>query len=78
MVLRDGQPLDIDATELVALGVFLFFPPLADVLKHAPPSAAGFAVAVLAAPAVLLADAVQKAVIVRRQRVGPSAPALAS
>ncbi len=51
--------------ELVMLVAFLYVPLLADLLDQAPPSWAGFGVAVLAIPAVLLADTVQK-VFVRR------------
>jgi calcium-translocating P-type ATPase len=49
------------ALELLALVGFLFIEPLASLLDHAPPSWAGFAVALLAAPAVLAADAAHKA-----------------
>ena len=49
------------AAELVFLAAFLGVPFLASLLDHAPPSAAGLAVAVLAAPAVLMADALDKA-----------------
>jgi hypothetical protein len=48
--------------ELVLWVCFLFIHPLARILGHAPPAAAGAAVAVLAFPAVLLADALQKRV----------------
>lgn len=48
------------AAELVFLAAFLGLPFLASLLDHAPPSAEGFAVAVLAAPGVLLADALDK------------------
>jgi magnesium-transporting ATPase (P-type) len=47
--------------ELLALVGFLFIEPLASLLDQAPPSWAGFAVALLAAPAVLAADAAHKA-----------------
>jgi magnesium-transporting ATPase (P-type) len=50
------------------LAAFLFVPPLADLLDQAPPTGAGWAVAVLAAPAVLVADAVQKRWIWRGRR----------
>jgi calcium-translocating P-type ATPase len=53
--------------ELAMLLAFLYFAPLADLLDQAPPSAAGFAVALLAIPAVVVADTVQKA-FVRRSR----------
>ncbi len=55
--------------ELVMLAGFLFIPPLADLLGQAPPTWAGVVVAVLAMPAVLVADATQKA-LVRRRGVG--------
>jgi magnesium-transporting ATPase (P-type) len=50
------------------LAAFLFVPTLADLLDQAPPMGAGWAVALLAAPAVLAADAVQKRWIRRRRR----------
>jgi calcium-translocating P-type ATPase len=56
--------------EVAMLLAFLFIPPLADLLDQAPPSAAGFGVALLAAPAVLLADTLQKRGV--RQRLTPS------
>jgi magnesium-transporting ATPase (P-type) len=59
--------------ELAMLGGFLFVAPVADLLDHAAPSWVGFAVALLAVPAVLVADAAQKAVI-RRKRP-PEGPA---
>jgi magnesium-transporting ATPase (P-type) len=46
--------------ELLLLGVLVFVPPLATLLGQAPPLMAGWLVAALAAPAVLLADAAQK------------------
>ncbi len=49
--------------ELVMLLGFLFVPPIADLLDQAPPSWAGFGVALLAIPAVLAADTVQKTVV---------------
>lgn len=45
------------AASIGALGVFLWFPPLARALGQAPPPPGGMAVATLAAPAVLAADA---------------------
>ena len=39
------------------LAGFLLIPPVADLLDQAPPPAAGLAVALLAAPALLAADA---------------------
>jgi hypothetical protein len=53
------------------LAGFLYLPPIADLLGQAPPSLVGFAVALLAIPAVLAADAIQKAAQARRQ--GPHA-----
>ena len=55
------------AAELAMLAVFLFVPAIADLLDQAGPTWAGFAVAVLAIPAVLAADALQKRVITRRR-----------
>ena len=54
------------AIELLALAGFLLIPPLASLLNHAVPPLAGFAVAILAAPAVLLADALHKRALRRR------------
>lgn len=48
------------AVELLALVGFLFVGPVASLLGHAPPPLWGWAVAALAAPAVLAADAVHK------------------
>lgn len=50
------------ALELTALTVFLVVPPLARLLDHATPPAAGLVAAALAVPAVLAADHVHKAV----------------
>jgi magnesium-transporting ATPase (P-type) len=47
--------------ELGMLAAFLCIPPVADLLDQAPPSLAGWAVALLAIPAVLAADALHKA-----------------
>jgi hypothetical protein len=47
--------------ELGMLGAFPCIPPVADLLDQAPPSLAGWAVALLAIPAVLAADALHKA-----------------
>jgi calcium-translocating P-type ATPase len=60
------------AAELVMLAGFLFIGPLADLLDQAPPSAAGLAVALLAVPAVLAADTIQKAL--GRRHGGRRAP----
>jgi magnesium-transporting ATPase (P-type) len=56
------------AVEVLALTCFLFVPPIADLLRQAPPTLAGFAVALSAIPAVLGADALDKA---RRARHSP-------
>ena len=56
------------AVELVMLAGFLLIPPVADLLDQAPPPAAGFAVAVLAAPALLAADALHKHTRATRRR----------
>jgi magnesium-transporting ATPase (P-type) len=48
------------AVSLLLMLVFLYVPPIAGLLEHAAPSIAGFAVALLTAPAVLLVDALQK------------------
>jgi magnesium-transporting ATPase (P-type) len=55
------------AVEGLALAGFLLIPSLASLLDQAPPPLAGFVVAVLAAPAVLVADAVHKWVRARRR-----------
>jgi magnesium-transporting ATPase (P-type) len=54
------------AVEVVLLAGFLGIPAVARVLDHAPPSLAGWAVALLAAPAVLAADAGHKRLRKRR------------
>ena len=56
------NPLLIAAilAELSLLLVLLYVPPVAHLLGHSGPSIAGFAVAAMAIPAVLLADALQK------------------
>jgi magnesium-transporting ATPase (P-type) len=54
--------------ELTLLLLFLFVQPVAAILGHAPPSRAGTVVAMLAFPAVLLADAVQKYLRVHARR----------
>jgi magnesium-transporting ATPase (P-type) len=55
------------AAEIAMLIGFLYIPMLAEVLDQAPPSWAGFAVALVAAPAVLAADALQKRAMARRR-----------
>ncbi|MGB8859671.1 MAG: HAD-IC family P-type ATPase, partial [Ilumatobacteraceae bacterium] len=64
------------ATELLALAGFLLVPPVAHLLDHAVPPLAGFAVAVLAAPVVLVADRVHKQVRARKhvRRSGAGLP----
>jgi len=52
--------------ELSALAIFLIWRPLADLLEHDVPTALGLAVAVLAIPAVILVDTVDKRLIARR------------
>jgi calcium-translocating P-type ATPase len=59
--------------ELAVLAGFLLIPPVASVLDQAPPPAAGLAVALLAAPAVLGADALHKRARARRHRVRDAA-----
>jgi hypothetical protein len=56
--------------EALALAGFLLIPSLASLLDQAFPPLAGFCVAVLAAPAVLVADAVHKRVRARRRAHG--------
>lgn len=51
--------------ELVMLAVFLFLPPLPELLGGHAPSALGWGMALLAAPAVLIADGAQKALRAR-------------
>ena len=51
------------AAELGMLAGFLFIPPVADLLGQSPPSWSGFTIALIALPAVLVADTIQKAVI---------------
>ncbi len=55
------------AAELLALGFFLFVPPIADLLRHAPPTLPGLLVAVTAFPAVLGVDALDKAFLSSRR-----------
>jgi hypothetical protein len=59
------------AAELLALGAFLSIPPVASLLGHSPPSLWGWAVAILAIPAVLAADALHKW---QRRRNGDEQP----
>jgi magnesium-transporting ATPase (P-type) len=46
--------------EAIMLACFLYISPLAKLLGHAPPSMAGYLTALLAIPAVLIADTLQK------------------
>ena len=48
--------------------MFLAVPPVADVLGHTVPTTLGWALAALAVPTVLLADAAQKMVLRRTGR----------
>jgi hypothetical protein len=57
------------AVELAMLAGFLLIPPVASILDHAPPPAAGLAAAMLTAPALLAADAAHKRARTRRRRV---------
>jgi calcium-translocating P-type ATPase len=57
------------AAELAMLAGFLLIPPVASILDHAPPPAAGLAAAMLTAPALLAADAAHKRARTRRRRV---------
>jgi magnesium-transporting ATPase (P-type) len=59
------------AVELLALAGLLFVSPVASLLGHAPPPLWGWAVAVLAAPAVLAADALHKWVRARSRGGSP-------
>jgi magnesium-transporting ATPase (P-type) len=52
--------------EFALLAVLLFAAPVASVLQHASPPPTGWAIALLAAPAVLLGDAAHKLVLRRR------------
>jgi calcium-translocating P-type ATPase len=63
------------AGELVALGVFIGVPPVARLLGHTVPTPAGWAMALLAVPAVLAADYVQKSLkytALKRATPGPA------
>jgi hypothetical protein len=52
--------------ELALLAALLFVAPVASVLQHASPPLSGWAIALLAAPAVLIGDAAYKWVTRRR------------
>lgn len=60
------------AVELAVLAALLYVAPIADLLGHAGPSVAGFAVAVSAVPTVVAADAAHKHL--RRRWDGTSGP----
>jgi magnesium-transporting ATPase (P-type) len=66
-----GNPLLIGAvlTELALLGVFLAVPPIARLLEQGVPTALGWALALCAVPAVLLADAVHKGLSRQRRTI---------
>ena len=53
------------------LAVYLAVPFVADALDEAAPPWQGFAVALLTAPAVVVADALQKVALRRRRDLGP-------
>jgi hypothetical protein len=57
---RNRLLLGAVSAELLMLMGFLYFPPLADLLGQAGPNWSGYAVALAAAPAVLLADLLHK------------------
>jgi hypothetical protein len=59
--------------ELAALAGLLLISPVASLLDHAPPPAAGLAVALLTAPAVLGADTLHKRARARRHRLRDAA-----
>jgi hypothetical protein len=46
--------------EAALLFAFLYLRPIANLLGHAPPSAAGYVAGFAAIPCVLIADAIQK------------------
>ena len=64
--------------EAAALAVFLWLPPLADLLGGSPPTGAGWLLAAGAVPAVLLADAAHKRASRAAPRPVPPAPARSS
>jgi hypothetical protein len=59
---------------MVVVAGFLWIPAIADALEQAPPSTWGWFVAALACPAILTADAVDKAI--RRHRMQRAAGAV--
>jgi magnesium-transporting ATPase (P-type) len=58
--------------EILLLGLLLFLEPAAALLGQAPPTPLGWLIAALAAPAVLLADAAHKHLMVVRRRASSS------
>jgi calcium-translocating P-type ATPase len=60
--------------ELLMLLAFLYIGPLAALLDQSPPSWAGFGIALLAIPAVLIADTVQKVFVRRGRQDRPGPP----
>jgi magnesium-transporting ATPase (P-type) len=66
----NGMLVGAVAAELAMLAGFLYIPPIAHLLDQAPPTPVGFAVAILAVPAVLAADALSKAATTSRGRPG--------
>ena len=62
------------SVELAALAGFLFIGPVARTLAHRAPPMAGFLVALLAAPAVLAADRIHKAIRAGRRHDHGTAP----
>ncbi|WP_318567015.1 cation transporting ATPase C-terminal domain-containing protein [Salinigranum marinum] len=63
-----NRPLVLSVlTGLVVLAVLLFVDPLASLLGHAPPPLVGAALAVAAAPAVLVVDLLHKSLLARRR-----------
>ncbi|WP_086668968.1 cation-translocating P-type ATPase [Lentzea kentuckyensis] len=63
------------AFELAVLAVFLFVPPLPDLLGGSAPSALGWGLALAAVPVVVAADAVTKAYLARKAHfTGPERP----
>ncbi|MEU3013851.1 cation-transporting P-type ATPase [Nocardia asteroides] len=67
-----GNPLLLItvAVELVLLAIFLWVPPLPDLLGGAPPSALGWVLAAGAIPAILAADTAHKVLSRRNRRPG--------
>ena len=64
--------------EAILLACFLYITPLAKLLGHAPPSLAGYLTALLAIPAVLIADTLQKRYTRRAVAHAHTRPAAAS